>query len=94
MTSNACDSAMWWGIGCFFHLRVWSAEKPSYDENLLTCRFLESARKIVTKPLLNEFSSDDLKTKLEDEVVRIQRQLGNLEGWKGQIQKGIKATSQ
>mmetsp|Transcript_12217 Transcript_12217/g.27661 ORF Transcript_12217/g.27661 Transcript_12217/m.27661 type:complete len:602 (-) Transcript_12217:46-1851(-) len=54
--------------------------ETGYDENLLTCRFLESARKIVTKPLLNEFSSDDLKTKLEDEVVRIQRQLGNLEG--------------
>jgi len=50
-----------------------------YDENLLTCRFLESARRVVTKPYVNEFSSDDLKTKLEDEVIRIQKQLANFE---------------
>lgn len=47
-----------------------------YDENLLTCRFLESAGRVTTEPLVNQFSSEVLCGRLQDEIERLQRELG------------------
>lgn len=42
-----------------------------YDENLLTCRFLESTSRIMTQPTVNKFCSEDLAPQLQDEIERL-----------------------
>eukprot|EP00747_Dinoflagellata_sp_TGD_P187429 gnl/TRDRNA2_/TRDRNA2_45094_c0_seq1.p1 gnl/TRDRNA2_/TRDRNA2_45094_c0~~gnl/TRDRNA2_/TRDRNA2_45094_c0_seq1.p1 ORF type:complete len:696 (-),score=76.60 gnl/TRDRNA2_/TRDRNA2_45094_c0_seq1:87-2174(-) len=50
------------------------------EDNLLTCRFLESARRIMTQPVANRFCADDLVAPLQDEIAQIQEQLRNGDG--------------
>jgi len=47
-----------------------------YEENLLTCRFLESTGRIATQPTANRFSSEDVALQLQDEIERMRQQLG------------------
>mmetsp|Transcript_496 Transcript_496/g.1820 ORF Transcript_496/g.1820 Transcript_496/m.1820 type:complete len:678 (-) Transcript_496:145-2178(-) len=47
-----------------------------YDENLLTCRFLESTGRITTQPMANQFSSEDVASQLKDEIESMRMQLG------------------
>jgi len=46
-----------------------------YEENLLTCRFLESTGRIATQPVVSRFCVADLSAQLEDEIDAIRRQL-------------------
>lgn len=48
----------------------------SYEENLLTCRFLESTGRITTQPMANHFSAKDLCDDLRVEIDQVRRQLG------------------
>lgn len=47
----------------------------SFDENLLTCRFLESTGRITTHPAPNRFCAKDLQAQLQNEIVQMQAQL-------------------
>jgi hypothetical protein len=47
----------------------------SFDENLLTCRFLESTGRITTHPAPNRFSAEDLQAQLQNDIVQMQAQL-------------------
>lgn len=46
-----------------------------FDENLLTCRFLESTGRITTHPVLNKFSGPELQAQLQREISEMQEQL-------------------
>lgn len=47
----------------------------SYEDNLLTCRFLESTGRITTQPIINRFCAADLSAQLEDEIDAMRQQL-------------------
>jgi hypothetical protein len=48
----------------------------AYEENLLTCRFLESTGRITTQPVANRFNTHDLRARLQDELEQMRRSLG------------------
>lgn len=50
-----------------------------YEDNLFTCRFLESCRRIATKPTLNLFSSEDLRGQLQREIDTMRKELGQVQ---------------
>jgi len=62
-------------------LATMTPSPAGYEENLLTCRFLESTGKIVTAPVANHFTSDDVASqlKLEIETMRLELGMGVLE---------------
>lgn len=57
-------------------LATLSPSASAYDDNLLTCRFLESTGRITTQPVANRFSSEDLQGQLQDELEQMRRALG------------------
>lgn len=50
-----------------------------YEENLSTCRFLESTGQITTQPIMNRFSAEELRGQLEIEIDTMRKQLGHSE---------------
>lgn len=57
-------------------LATLTPSSQAYEENLLTCRFLESTGRITTQPVANRFSTQDLRAKLQDELEQMRRSLG------------------
>eukprot|EP00931_Biecheleriopsis_adriatica_P073398 TRINITY_DN47693_c0_g1_i1.p1 TRINITY_DN47693_c0_g1~~TRINITY_DN47693_c0_g1_i1.p1 ORF type:complete len:596 (-),score=108.37 TRINITY_DN47693_c0_g1_i1:31-1818(-) len=49
-----------------------------YEENLLTCRFLESTGRISTIPVPNRFSSEEVRGRLQDELETMRNTLGQI----------------
>jgi len=47
-----------------------------FEENLLTCRFLESTGWITTQPVVNSFDSEKLTAQIQDEISMMRQQLG------------------
>mmetsp|Transcript_13723 Transcript_13723/g.43401 ORF Transcript_13723/g.43401 Transcript_13723/m.43401 type:complete len:567 (-) Transcript_13723:90-1790(-) len=47
-----------------------------YEDNLSTCRFLESAGQVWTEPVVNRYSSAELQHQLQGEIDRMRTQLG------------------
>jgi hypothetical protein len=57
-------------------LATLNPSSTAYEENLLTCRFLESTGRITTQPIANRFSAQDLREKLQDELAQMRDSLG------------------
>merc|ERR1712137_526865 len=49
-------------------LATLTPSSAAYEENLLTCRFLESTGQITTQPVMNRFSAEELRGQLQDEI--------------------------
>lgn len=43
-----------------------------FDENILTCRFLESTGRITTQPVVNRFAAAEVAKHLQDEIANLQ----------------------
>jgi len=52
-----------------------SFQRNSFDENVVTCRFLESTGRITTHPAPNRFCAQDLQAQLQSEIVQMQAEL-------------------
>lgn len=59
-----------------FLLATLTPSASGYEENLLTCRFLESTGRIQTQPVPNKFNAADLSAQLKDEIDLMRQQLG------------------
>jgi len=59
-----------------FLLATLMPNSSGYEENLLTCRFLESTGRIHTQPVANCYYSEDLRCQLEDEINNMRKVLG------------------
>mmetsp|Transcript_6065 Transcript_6065/g.13862 ORF Transcript_6065/g.13862 Transcript_6065/m.13862 type:complete len:596 (+) Transcript_6065:61-1848(+) len=46
-----------------------------FDENILTCRFLESTGQITTQPVVNRFGAAEVQKHLQDEIANLQSTL-------------------
>lgn len=57
-------------------LATLTPSKLGYEENLLTCRFLESTGRITTHPVANRFSAEQLRGRLQDEMDKMRRTMG------------------
>lgn len=57
-------------------LATLSPSASAYDENLLTCRFLESTGRITTQPAPNHFCTEELSKRLSQEIERLRMSLG------------------
>eukprot|EP00913_Durusdinium_trenchii_P000072 g66.t1 len=42
-----------------------------FDENMLTCRFLESAGRVTTQPVANRFAAAEVARRLQDEIASL-----------------------
>jgi hypothetical protein len=61
-------------------LATLTPSSSAYEDNLLTCRFLESTGRITTWPVANKFSSQELKGRLETELEQMRKALGIYDG--------------
>jgi len=63
-----------------FLLATLTPSASGYEENLTTCRFLESTGRITTQPVPNKFSAADLSAQLQDEINVMRQELGVPQG--------------
>jgi len=57
-------------------LATLSPNSSAYNENLMTCTFLESTGRIKTWPVANRFSPEDVQEQLTDELTQMRSALG------------------
>jgi len=61
-------------------LATLTPSSSGYEENMLTCRFLESTGRITTQPTVNRYCSEDLQGQLQCEIETMRQELGLSEG--------------
>jgi len=56
-------------------LATLTPSSAGFDENILTCRFLESTGRITTQPVVNHFGAAEVQKHLQDEIANLQSTL-------------------